>query len=164
MKNTKFVAETALIAGLSIVLGYVESFFPALFSVPGIKLGLSNLAILFALYKQGYSSALCVMIIKVLISSLFFSGFQTFWFSASGGVLSLFAMCTSKKLGLWSIKGTSILGGIFHNLGQLISAAVILENTLIFSYFPVLLISGTVTGLLIGIVADLCISKTKKAY
>jgi heptaprenyl diphosphate synthase len=160
--NNKKIAQTAVIASLALVLGYIESLLPALLPVPGIKLGLSNLAVLFALYRTGTKSAWGIMIIKVLVSSLLFSGFQTFWYSAAGGVLSLLGMSLLKRFNILSVFGISAAGGILHNIGQLLSAAFILKTTSVFWYLPPLLISGTVTGFLIGAVCSLLLSYIKK--
>lgn len=154
MKN-KVMAETAFIACLAVVLGYVELLIPNPIPLPGIKLGLSNLAVLFALYRLDFKNAWAVMLIKITLSAFLFNGFQTFWYSVSGGVLSLWGVILVKRLNLFSVHGVSITGGILHNMGQLFAASLFLRSLTVFFYTPLLIISGTVTGLLIGVICRL---------
>ena len=109
-----------------------------------------NIVLLFALYRLGYANAFFIMLIKVAVSSLLFSGFSVFFYSLSGGILSLLVMSAFKNR-YFSLVGISILGGIFHNIGQLAVAVLALGPATLY-YFPVLLISGAVTGFVTGIV------------
>ena len=159
MKNKK-ITQTAAAAALAIVLGYVETLVPLPFPIPGIKLGLSNLCVLFVLYRFGHKTAWTVMIFKVILSSLLISGFQTFWFSIAGGVFSVGAMTALKKV--FSLYGVSILGGVMHNIGQLSAAAIVMKTPSVFLYLPPLLISGAVCGLLIGILCKMALEYIPK--
>ena len=159
MTNRK-ITETAALAAVSVVLGYVESLIPSAVPIPGIKLGLSNLAVLFALYRIDAKSASATVCIKIIVSALLFSGVQTIIYSAFGGFLSLLAMCAFKKL--FSVKYVSIIGGICHNIGQLAAAALVLKSTAVLWYLPYLLLGGALTGLLIGIVSELFLKMPKK--
>ena len=153
MKN-KFITFTALAVALALVLGYVEHLIPLPIPIPGVKLGLSNLAVLFVLYYDR-RAAWVVMFLKVLLSALLFSGMSTFLFSCAGGILSLgimHALYVSKK---FSIIGVSIMGGVFHNLGQILAAALILHTINVFYYLPFLIIAGMATGCIIGIISKL---------
>ena len=158
--SNKNLTKIAMLACLAIIFGYVESLLPPLF-LPGIKIGISNIVLVFAIYHTSKSSAFFIMLIKVLVSSLLFSGMNTFFYSLSGGILSILAIMLSRKSPLSPV-GVSILGGIAHNIGQLLTAGIVLGVNALY-YFPVLLISGAVMGFLIGIVAVNVMKYTKKA-
>lgn len=157
MKTSK-ITSVALLSSIAIIFGYIESLFPVITAVPGIKLGLSNIVILFALYRLDKTSALFIMLIKVLVSSLLFSGLNVLFYSLCGGIMSLAAMILFRKLNL-SVIGISMIGAIFHNTGQLLAAAVMLGTISVFYYLPVLLISGLILGLITGIVCKTVISR-----
>ena len=129
---------------LALILSYVESLIPFYFGIPGVKLGLTNLVIVLVLYQLGFGPAMAGFLFGNLYSILY---------SLAGGVLSLLVMALVKKTGKLSIAGVSICGGIFHNVGQILVAMVVVENMSIAYYMPVLLISGVITGCLIGIAA-----------
>ena len=150
--TNKAITQTAAAAALALVLGYIESLLPGFVPIPGIKIGLSNLAVIYALYRIDAKSAWGVMLIKVTLSSLLFSGMQAFWFSMSGGALSLLGMSYLKKKDAVSIIGTSVSGGVLHNLGQLAAAAFWLKSVSVFLYLPPLILGGAVCGIIIGIV------------
>lgn len=149
--NSQKLTKIALLSALALVFGYIESLLPPLF-LPGIKLGLSNIVLLFALYKLDKSSAFLIMLVKVCISSLLFSGMNVFFYSLSGGILSLLVMFIFRNR-YFSIVGISILGGVFHNIGQLLVAGIVLGKNALY-YFPVLIISGAVMGFITGIAAS----------
>lgn len=153
--TNKSIAEAAVISALALALGYAETLIALPFPIPGIRLGLSNLAILFALYRLNTKNAWQVMFLKVTLSSLLISGMQSFCFSACGGIFSLFIMTVLKKKNFFSIIGISAAGGIFHNIGQLFAASAVMKTFSVFFYLPPLLISGIITGVLIGAVCKL---------
>lgn len=149
--NSQKLTKIAMLSCLAIVFGYIESLLPPLF-LPGIKLGISNIVLLIALYKLDRASAFFIMFVKVCVSSLLFSGMNVFFYSLSGGVLSLLVMTIFKNK-YFSIVGVSILGGVSHNLGQLLIAGIVLGKNA-FYYFPILLISGALMGFLTGITSS----------
>ena len=151
--TNKKLAETAVLASLAIVLGYIETLIPIPIPIPGIKLGISNLAIMLVLFRIGKKSAFGVMLIKVTVSSVLFSGFTAFAYSLCGGLLSLAVMCLLKNV--LSVKFVSAAGGIAHNLGQLFAACAVLKDWSVMVFIPYLLISGLITGVLIGVVCEL---------
>ena len=159
MSNKK-LTKIAMLSCLALIFGYIESLLPPLF-LPGIKIGISNIVLVLAVYQLSKSSAFFIMLIKVLLSSLLFSGMNTFFYSLMGGILSIFVMLLFKKSSLSPV-GVSILGGIFHNIGQLLAAGIILGVNALY-YFPVLLISGAIMGFIIGIVSANVMKLTKKA-
>lgn len=159
MSNQK-LTKIAILSATALVFGYIESLLPPLF-LPGVKLGLSNIVILLALYETDKLTAFFIMLIKVIVSSILFAGMSTFFYSLSGGILSLIIMTLFKNR-CFSLTGVSILGGVFHNIGQLISASIILGQNALY-YFPVLLISGAVMGVITGFICTRVIKLTKKA-
>ena len=158
--KTKKITYIALLSAVALIFGYIESLFPVFIAVPGIKLGLSNIVILFALYRLDKPSAFFIMLIKVTVLSLLFSGLNVFFYSLCGGFLSLFAMIIFKRINLSTV-GISITGGIFHNLGQLLAASIMLKTASVFYYLPVLLISGLIVGFITGMVCKLVLKNLK---
>lgn len=162
-QKIKNIAFYGMMIALALVFSYLESFIPinALIPIPGVKLGLSNIVVLFALYTMKPIDAFVISIIRIFIAGLLFGNPMTIAYSIVGGMLSLFVMWLLKKTKL-SIVGVSMVGGICHNMGQLIVAVVLTETVRIAYYLPVLLISGMVTGLLMGIVANLVVDRVNK--
>lgn len=154
-KKAKSVAFYGVMIALALVLSYLESFIPinALIPIPGVKLGFANIVVLFALYTLRIQDAIIVAIIRVFLSGLLFGNPMTIAYSLCGCTLSLLIMWLTKRTKL-SIIGVSMLGGIFHNIGQLIMAIILTHTVRIAYYLPVLLISGMITGLLMGFAAN----------
>ena len=150
MKQKK-LAYMGLFAAIAIIFGYVESLIPFFAGIPGIKLGLANLAVLFILETYTWKEAALVSIVRILVIGFMFGNMFSILYSMAGAALSLTVMTLMKRFSGFSILGISVAGGVSHNIGQLIIAALIVENTSLFYYAPVLLISGVITGILIGI-------------
>ena len=148
--NQKKIAYLGLFAAVAIIFGYVDSLIPFFAGIPGIKLGLANLAVLFILETYSWKEASLVSIVRILVIGLMFGNLFSILYSLAGAALSLKVMTLMKKKSDFSILGISVAGGVSHTVGQLIVAAVIVENTSLLYYAPALLISGVVTGLLIG--------------
>lgn len=149
--NNKKTAYLGLFAAVAIIFGYVEFLFPFFAGIPGIKLGLANLAVLFILETYTWKEAAVVSAVRIVVIGFLFGNMFTIIYSLAGAALSLFVMTLMKKSSGFSILGISVAGGVSHNIGQLMVAALIVENTSLLYYAPVLLISGVITGLLIGI-------------
>lgn len=147
--NRKY-AFLGLFSALAIIFGYVESLFPVFIGIPGIKLGLANLAVLFILEHYGYKEALVVSFIRIVVIGFLFGNMFSILYSLAGATLSLAAMTFLKRKTDASIFAVSMTGGISHNVGQLIVAILVVENISLIYYAPALLISGIVTGFLIG--------------
>lgn len=150
MKQKK-IAYMGLFAAIAIIFGYVESLIPFFAGIPGIKLGLANLSVLFILETYTWKEAALVSMIRILVIGFMFGNMFSILYSMAGAALSLTVMTLMKRFSGFSILGISVAGGVSHNIGQLIIAALIVENTSLFYYAPVLLISGVITGILIGI-------------
>ena len=151
MKASK-VAQYGLIAALALVLSYLESLVPSL-GVPGVKLGLPNIAIVFALYRLGWRDACIISLVRVFLVFLLFGNGAGLAYSLAGAALSLSLMGLLKKTGKFSTVGISVAGGVAHNAGQILVAMALLETSRLAWYLPVLWVSGTVAGVLIGIVS-----------
>lgn len=148
------VAYFGVFTALALIFSYVETLIPIQFGIPGVKLGLANLIIVIALYRMKLSEAYLLSIVRVLLAGFIFGNYFSIIYSLAGGILSLTVMALLRKKGGFSVIGVSIAGGVFHNIGQLIVASVLVETFSVMYYVPVLLIAGLVTGLLIGIASD----------
>jgi heptaprenyl diphosphate synthase len=151
-----------LTIALAMIMSYIEALVPLSFAVPGIKMGLANIVIIFVLYKIGTKEAILVSLIRVILVSLLFSNVMAMAYSIAGAVLSLSVMWVLKKTDKFSFVGVSIAGGIMHNVGQIIMAVILLGTEQIALYLPVLIITGTATGVVIGIVSGLVINRFRK--
>jgi heptaprenyl diphosphate synthase len=155
------VTLSALIA-VAMILSYVESMIPAFVAVPGVKMGLSNIATVFALYFLGWPYAICVSLVRVCLSALLFGNVVGLIYSLSGAALALLVMILLKNFDLFSNVGVSVAGGICHNAGQIIAACIVMKTSAISVYFIPLVISGTVSGVLIGVVSGMLVERLKK--
>lgn len=160
--KTKRVAFLGLAIALAMVLSFVESQIPALVAIPGIKVGLPNLVIVFLLYKVGWKEAVIVSIVRTFLVSVLFGNMQTFTFSVIGAAVSLICMILLKKLNWFSCIAVSITGGVFHNVGQIIAACIWTQTEEVVLYLPVLLVSGTVAGAVIGLIAGMLVKRLEK--
>lgn len=147
-----------MIIASALILSYVESMLPS-FSVPGVKAGLANVAVVFALYALGGKNAAFVSLVRVFIVGVLFGSASSFVYSLTGAALSLFVMILSRKTGLFSPLGVSVAGGVAHNIGQLAAAAVVMHTSGVFYYLPVLLLSGAVSGALIGLAGGILVER-----
>lgn len=153
------LALGAILTALSLIFSYVEALFPLTFAIPGIKLGLANIVVVLALYMVGSRTAFTVNLLRILLAGLLFGNMFSILYSLAGGFLSFAVMFGLKKSGRFSIVGVSMAGGVFHNLGQLTVAALAVSNLRLFYYFPVLLVAGMITGILIGVLGFAMLQK-----
>lgn len=145
--RTKKIALGGILTALAMIFSYIESLIP----IPGVKLGIANIAIISVLYLLGSGQALLVNLLRITLTAVLFGNFNSFLFSMAGGMLSLLVMVILKKSGHFSIVGVSVAGGVFHNVGQITAAVFLMDTTAIYYYLPVLLIFGIVTGIIIGL-------------
>ena len=148
--KTKKIAVMALAAALAMILSFVESQIPAFVAVPGVKVGLANIAVVFVLYKLGWKEAVVISLIRVFVVSVLFGTAVSLFYSVAGAVLSLTGMVLLKKTGRFGVTGVSVAGGVAHNLGQIAVAMALLETTAFVYYLPFLLVSGCLAGAAIG--------------
>ena len=143
-------AYLGLFAAVAIIFGYVESLIPVFAGIPGVKIGLANLAVLFILDRYSWREATLVSVVRILVIGFMFGNLFSILYSLAGAALSLTVMTLMKKKSGFSILGISVAGGVSHNIGQLLIACLITMTSGLIYYAPALLISGVITGLLIG--------------
>jgi len=158
--KTKKLTTLGLAVALALILAYVESLLPPLVAVPGVKVGLPNIVILFLLYRYGWKEAGTVSLVRLLLSAALFTGFAAFFYGLAGAILSLTGAALLKRTDRFSPLGVSVAGGVLHNLGQIALAALILDSGYVFAYLPVLLLSGTLAGAVVGLLAGILIRRT----
>lgn len=149
----KRVAFLGLCVALSMILSYFEGLVPPLVAVPGIKIGFANLVAVFMLYRVSSKETVAVSMIRVILVNVLFGTAMTLIFSLAGAACSLVGMILLKKSEKFTPVAVSVVGGVLHNIGQILTAMILLETSQIIFYLPVLLISGTVAGVVIGIIA-----------
>ena len=162
MNRNKKLANMAMLVALAMIFSYVESLIPINFGVPGMKLGVANLVTVTGLYFLEIPEVLAVSVLRVLLTGFLFGNGMSIIYSLAGAVVSLLAMVLVKKMDGLCIVGVSITGGVFHNIGQIFVAMAVVENLKLIYYLPVLLVAGTVTGFVIGIVAGKILPVVKK--
>ena len=145
------VALYGMLTALAFILSYVESLVPVTLGIPGVKLGLANLVVLIALYTLDLKGAFVISVVRIILSGLTFGGLFSMLYSLAGGLLSFAVMAILSRKKLLGTVGVSVCGGVAHNIGQLLVAMAVLETESVWYYFPVLLISGSVAGVLIGL-------------
>lgn len=147
-------AELGLMLALALILSYVESLIPFSFGIPGIKLGLPNLIVLLLLYEKpntgGEREALLVNVLRIVLSGFLFSNLYAILYALAGAAFSFTAMYFGRRIHLFSMIGVSVLGGVFHNVGQILVAMAVVETLAVAYYVPFLIVAGTATGALLG--------------
>ena len=147
------LASFGVFVALALIFSYIETLIPFQIGSPGVKLGLANLVIVIALYRMPVGEVYLLSGVRVVLTGFLFGNLMSILYSLAGGILSLTVMWGMKRIRSVSILGVSIAGGVFHNIGQLLAAALMVETYGVFSYLPVLLISGLLTGFVIGLAA-----------
>ena len=155
------VARYALLIALAMVLSWLEAMVPASAAAPGMKLGLANLAAVFALCRMGVRDAAVISLVRVVLVSITFGNAYSFAYSFAGAALSLAVMALLKKTGKFSVLGVSIAGGVSHNVGQVLVAMAVLGTARLAWYLPALLVSGTAAGAAIGAAAGIVASRVE---
>lgn len=157
--SARRVALTGLLAALALIFSYVEVLVPFNAGVPGIKLGLANLVPLIILYRLDARYAFAANLIRVFLAGLLFSGMFAALYSLAGSVTSFIVMYLLKKTRLFSVIGVSTAGGVFHNIGQLCVAILAISGPQLIHYLPVLIISGMIAGIIVGIGAAILLDR-----
>ena len=150
MKTQKITLLAMLIA-LALILSYLESQIPSFVAIPGVKMGLANIIVVFALYRLGWREAAMLSLVRVFAVSLLFGTGVSFFYSLAGASLSLLGMIVLKRLNIFSYVAVSVTGGVLHNVGQIGMACLLLETNVIVYYLPFLILSGTIAGVVIGL-------------
>ena len=162
--KTKKIAVLALAIALAMILSFVESQIPAFVAIPGVKIGLANIAVVFVLYKLGWKEAVLISLVRVFMVSVLFGTAVSLFYSVAGAVLSLTGMVLLRKTGLFSTVAVSVTGGVLHNVGQILMACLLLETNVIVYYLPFLILSGVIAGVVIGVVAAIMVNRVQVEY
>ena len=158
--KSQSTAFFGLCCALALVLAYVEVLMQPLFpALPGIKMGLPNVIIIFLLYRRGAVPAARVSLLRILLAGLLFGNAMSLAYSLAGGILSLAVMILLKRSGFMSEIGVSVAGGVTHNAGQILMAMLLLETAELGYYMAVLTFTGTVAGILVGICGSVLVRK-----
>ena len=162
-KRIKRITLLALFTSVALLLSYVEMLIGPLFTgVPGIKMGLPNIAIMLVLYRIGTKEAIAVSFIRIVISSILFGNITMFWYSVACAALSLAVMILLKRIDSFSSLGVSVAGALAHNIGQILVAMLLMQTTQIGYYMIVLSITGTVSGIFVGLLGGFVIKRISK--
>lgn len=162
-EKVKKTALLGMITSVALVLAYLEAILPPISTaVPGIKMGLPNLAIILALYRFGFKEAATVSALRLFIVALLFGNVMTLAYSAAGAVLSLALMGILKRTDKFSFIGVSVVGAVMHNLGQVLVAIFLFETVQLGYYMLVLSVTGSIAGVLIGVGAGILLKRTEK--
>ncbi len=153
MNKNKKLANMAMLVALAMIFSYVESLIPINFGIPGMKLGVANLVTVTGLYFLELPEVFLVVVMRILLTGFLFGNGMSIVYSLAGGILSFLVMALMKRLKGFSVAGVSIAGGVSHNIGQIIVASVVVENLKLIYYLPALLIAGTVTGFVMGMIS-----------
>ena len=158
MKKTKRLVLLAMLTAVAMILSYVESLLPSV-GLPGVKMGLANIAVIFALFRFGWKEAAVLSLVRVVLVSLLFGSVGAMLYSLAGAVLSLAVMALLRRIDRFSTVGISVAGGVAHNAGQILMAMLILQTKQLLGYLPVLAVSGIAGGVLTGLAAALLIRR-----
>ncbi len=161
--GTKKLVILSMLVSQALVLHLIERLIPVPVNIYGVKLGLANIISLFTIIIFGWKEAVLVVFLRTLLASLFGGGISTLLYSLSGGLLSaiIMALMYNGFGAIFSIPIISVIGAIFHNIGQLTAASLVVSNIMIFSYLPILTVSAVITGLFIGYVVNFTIKPLK---
>ena len=157
--NTRRLTALSLTVSFALILSFIESRIPAFVAIPGIKVGLANIAIIFTLYKFGIKEAIAVSAVRVCLMATLFGSPVSFIYSLTGAVLSLSTMLLLKKLTPLSEVVVSVSGGVMHNIGQICAASIMLGTNVVMYYLPFLLLSGTIAGIAVGVASGVLLQK-----
>lgn len=158
MKTGK-ITGLALLISVAMILSYIESQIPPFVAVPGVKAGLANIAVVFALYKFGAKEAAVVSLVRVTAVSMLFGSPVGWLYSAAGAALSLCGMMILKKTKRFTQVSVSVAGGVLHNAGQIAVACVMLETNVLKYYLPFLIFSGVIAGIVVGVIAAVMVRR-----
>ena len=159
--NVKKMTLLSISVALAMVFSFIESQIPPLVSIPGVKIGLSNIVTVFLLYKLGAKEAAAVSLIRVLLSALLFGSSVSLIYSLSGAAVSFLSMIGVRKTQKFSTVGVSVVGGVMHNVAQIIAACFVMDTAAISLYLPPLIISGILAGIAVGIAAGVLCNRLK---
>lgn len=157
--RTDRLSKMGLLLALGMILSYVETLFPIAPSMPGVKIGLANMLVLLLLYSYGWKYGIIYQLSRILLTAMLFGNLFSCVYSLAGAALSMAVMMGLKRADFLDMAGISMAGGIAHNIGQLSIAYFVVQNTAIGWYMPVLLITGAVSGYVIGFISEILLKR-----
>ena len=160
--RTKKIAYLGLLIALAFVFSYIEFLIPVNLGIPGAKLGLANLVIIVALYTINEKDAFVLSMIRIVLVGFTFANLASMLYSLAGGILSFFAMVLAKRSKKLSMTGVSVIGGIFHNVGQIVIAICVVKTASLIYYLPVLMVAGITAGVAIGFLGAMVTKRIKR--
>lgn len=152
--NIKRIAFIGMLTAYAMILSYIESLIPFFFGIPGMKLGLANLAVVISLYLLDEKAAVLINGIRIFLSGVLFSNLFAIGYSLFGAIFSFAVMLLLKRFGQFSVLGVSVAGGVFHNVGQIIMAVLVFKSLAVVYYLPPLILCGIITGAGIGLLSE----------
>ncbi len=162
MSRTERIAIVGVLAAFGAILSYIEAILSFSTGIPGVKIGLANIAVIVALYMYGTREALGVNVVRIIVVGLLFGNGFSVMFSLAGALVSFLVMVLVKRLDLFSVIGVSTVGGVAHNLGQVAVAMLVVDSYSVIYYVPALFIAGIITGVVIGFVGRLLLRYVPK--
>lgn len=159
LSRNKTIAMSGLMIACGILFGYIEFLFPLPIGIPGVKLGLSNVITLVCMVCLSPQISCVVLILRVILSGILFGNFFGLLYSLSGAALSFIAMYLIYRLDKFSIVGVSVVGGVAHNVAQLMVACFVVSELKMIYYLPVLLVSGLLCGIVVGTLGNILIPR-----
>lgn len=160
--SSRRLARYALLTALAMALSWLESLVPLAGVVPpGVKLGLTNLVVIFALYRMSLRDAAAISLIRVVLVAFTFGNSYSFAYSLAGAALSLAVMALLKRSGKFSLLGISVAGAVSHNIAQVLVAMAVMETSRLAWYLPVLLVSGIAAGVCVGAAGALIVKRIR---
>ena len=159
MNNTRRLTTLSITIALAMVLSYLESLIPVFVAIPGIKVGLANVAVIFTLYKLGDKEAIIISLIRVALISMLFGNAATFLYSIAGAIFSLVLMIILKRFSPLHTVAVSVVGGVAHNLAQICVASLLLRTDVLIYYLPFLLLSGIIAGIVVGVTGAILVER-----
>ena len=160
--KTRKIAYLGLLIALAFIFSYVESLIPVHSCIPGAKLGLANLVIIVALYTLNDGDAFLLSMIRIVLTGFTFGSMAAMLYSLAGGIMSLLVMVAAKRTKRLTLTGVSVLGGIFHNVGQILMAILVLDTPSLVYYLPALLLAGSLSGVAIGVLGAAVTKRIRK--
>ncbi|MCT4605122.1 MAG: Gx transporter family protein [Marinisporobacter sp.] len=164
MSKTQKMIFISLLVSQAIVLSFIEKMIPLNFSIPGAKLGLANIITLTSLYLFSFKETFAIILLRTIMAAFIGGSVSGFLYSISGAILSFLIMYLLMRMSLEKIStiGISVVGAVFHNLGQLLMAAFIIQNLRLVIYLPMLMLTGVVTGMVVGITVKFLLGFLRK--
>lgn len=160
--HNKTIAVIGLFTCIGIIFGYVEFLIPLPIGIPGVKIGLSNIVTVVSMYMFEWPVSLAIILMRVILSGILFGNLYSILYSLSGALISFIVMIFIKKSDRFSMIGISAVGGVFHNIAQLIVAALVIENIKLTYYLPALIIFGISAGIAVGVISEIIYNRIRK--